>query len=240
VKALTGDDGAARSLGWDAASVNAARGALNAGTAVVTSDKTLDLPQGPAAHAALRAWAGSHGSTFDCWPTGSNAAGAEFLEVRPGPGGLSTFAALEALRKGPVKSVWLLECDPTKYTGGPEALENAEFVVYQGTEETEAMAYASVVLPMAAPAEQDGTWTNCEGRVQGLSRAVAPPGEAKPAWRIFSELLLRLSPSTPFFNPREVMAALALEFPRFGPVLEGLPEEGLVVTEPQVSEVGGA
>ncbi|MBS1713915.1 MAG: NADH-quinone oxidoreductase subunit NuoG [Armatimonadetes bacterium] len=240
VKALSGDDAAASRLGWDSGTVSAARSALGQGTAVVASDRALDLPQGLDALRDLRGWAATSGGSFDVWPTGANSQGAEFLDVRPAQGGASTFDALQAAAQGRVKALWLMECDPTTFEGGAGALENAEFVVVQGTQECEAMAYASVVLPMAAPAEQDGTWTNCEGRVQNIGRAVSPPGDAKPAWRIFSELLLRLSPATPFFNPREVLTALAAEFPRFSAVADGVPEEGLVLAEPQVTEVGGA
>lgn len=53
---------------------------------------------------------------------------------------------------------------------------------------TETAKYADVVLPAASFAEKDGTFTNCERRVQRLRQAVAPPGQALADWRILSRL----------------------------------------------------
>ena len=68
---------------------------------------------------------------------------------------------------------------------------------------------------MAAPAEQDGTYTNCERRVQRMKQAINAPGQAKPAWRIFTECLVRAKPQTPSFNPSEIMGDIAKDHPAF-------------------------
>jgi predicted molibdopterin-dependent oxidoreductase YjgC len=110
------------------------------------------------------------------------------------------------------------------------ALSQVEFLVFQGINQSEAFHYASVVLPQTAPAEQEGTYTNCERRVQYMDKILDPKGEAKPAWRIFSEIYVRLKPSTPFFNPGEVMDQIAEENPAFaGAKYSGLPEEGFLI-----------
>lgn len=57
---------------------------------------------------------------------------------------------------------------------------------------TETARLADVILPAAAFSEKDGTFTNCERRVQRVRAAVAPPGEAKADWRILGELAERL------------------------------------------------
>jgi NADH-quinone oxidoreductase subunit G len=138
---------------------------------------------------------------------------------------------LEAAADGEVKALWLFGVDP--FESYPDrdlvqrALENVEILVYQGIEETEAMHYASVVLPHTAPAEQDGTYTNCERRVQRMKSVLDPKGDAKPAWRIFSEIYVRLKPSTPFFNPSEVMDEIAKQHPVFsGATYDRLTIEG--------------
>ena len=138
---------------------------------------------------------------------------------------------LEAAADGEVKALWMFGVDP--FESYPDrdlvqrALENVEFLVYQGIEETEAMHYASVVLPHTAPAEQDGTYTNCERRVQRMKSVLDPKGDAKPAWRIFSEIYVRLKPSTPFFNPSEVMDEIAKQHPAFsGATYDRLTIEG--------------
>ncbi|MCA1948228.1 MAG: molybdopterin-dependent oxidoreductase, partial [Armatimonadetes bacterium] len=81
--------------------------------------------------------------------------------------------------------------------------------------ETEAAAYASVVLPIAAPGETDGSFTNVERRVQAFEKAVEPPAEAKPAWRVFSEAMVRAQPRTPPFSAREILEQIARAVPAF-------------------------
>lgn len=138
---------------------------------------------------------------------------------------------LEGAASGEIKALWLFGIDPFEAYPDRElvqrALENVEFLVYQSIEETEAMHYASVVLPQTAPAEQDGTFTNCERRVQRMRPVLEEKGDAKPAWRIFSEILMRMKPATPFFNPGEVMDEIAREHPAFeGATYEKLPVDG--------------
>ncbi len=57
---------------------------------------------------------------------------------------------------------------------------------------------ADVVLPSAAWAETDGTFTNTERRIQRVRQAVTPPGQAMPDWWILSQLAQRLG--TPGFD----------------------------------------
>ena len=65
------------------------------------------------------------------------------------------------------------------------ALVRADFVVQVSAFRSESvMAYADVLLPMAAFAEAAGTFVNCEGRSQQAKVAASPKGEARPAWKI--------------------------------------------------------
>ncbi|MNF46751.1 Assimilatory nitrate reductase catalytic subunit [compost metagenome] len=48
------------------------------------------------------------------------------------------------------------------------------------------------MLPAASFAEKDGTFTNCERRVQRIRRAVNPPGEAWTDWQILGALAARM------------------------------------------------
>jgi len=57
---------------------------------------------------------------------------------------------------------------------------------------TETAKLADVVLPAASFAEKDGTFTNCERRVQRVRAAVTPPGLARADWRILGDLAQRL------------------------------------------------
>lgn len=53
---------------------------------------------------------------------------------------------------------------------------------------TETAAYADVILPSCSFAEKAGHFTNTERRVQRISPAVNPPGEAKEDWWIIQEI----------------------------------------------------
>lgn len=160
----------------------------------------------------------------------------------PTQAGVGTHQIIDAAAKERLKSLWLVNVDPFDKIENRElverALENTPFLVYQGVLESEAMGYASVVLPMAAPAEQDGSFTNLEGTVQRILPAIPPPGEAKPAWRIFVEAAMRSNPGTPYFNPSEVMSEMAKLIPAFANspyesgAIEALAESGADPIEP--------
>jgi predicted molibdopterin-dependent oxidoreductase YjgC len=91
-------------------------------------------------------------------------------------------------------------------------------LVVQAHTESEAFHYASVVLPMCAPAEMEGTYTNLERRVQRMDQVLPTKGEAKPAWRVFSELALRMTGDRPFFNAGEIMEEISREFAAFSAI----------------------
>src|SRR5579862_4176009 len=130
-----------------------------------------------------------------------------------------THVILRQCESGEIEALWLVGDDP--FTEHPEAelvqraIENVDFLVVQAHMENEAFHYASVVLPMCAPAEMEGTYTNLERRVQRMDQVLPVPGEAKPAWRVFSEVALRMSGERPFFNAGEIMAEIARENPAF-------------------------
>jgi len=80
----------------------------------------------------------------------------------------------------------------TAIPGITQALESLDFMVVQDILNTETIKYADVVLPAAAWAEDEGTYTNCERRVSRMRRAVPAAGESKPETWIFSQLAGRL------------------------------------------------
>ncbi len=180
---------------------------IESNAVIVCSHAILNLSNGRGVIEALQ----GH-KHFNCYATGANTQGAIELSINKGR---TTGEILHAAAIGEIKSLWLVGCDLFNDFHNKDlvkkALENVGFLVVQTSVMDEAVHYASVVLPMAAPAEQDGTTTNCERRVQRFAQAVAAPGDAKPAWRIFSECLVRLTPQTPYFNLGEIMDAISRE-----------------------------
>ena len=63
-----------------------------------------------------------------------------------------------------------------------------EFVIYQGSHGDKGAEIADIILPGAAYTEQNGFYTNLEGKLQKAFKASYPPGEAKEDWKIINEL----------------------------------------------------
>lgn len=198
------------------------------GATIITTRSIYNEEGSVEAMNSLRALAKATGGKFNNFGRQVNSAGSQRIGKLAG---LNTRQVLEGAANGTIKALWLVNADPFKLYHDRElvekALENVEFLAYQGIAESEAMHYASVVLPQTAPAEQDGTYTNCEERVQRVSQVLQPLGESKAAWRIFSEIYVRMKPSTPKFNPGEVMDEIVQSHPEFAGARYGsLPTEG--------------
>ena len=61
--------------------------------------------------------------------------------------------------------------------------------------------------------EKDAIYTNDQGKVQGASRAIAPPGEALEDWQILTNLGRLLGLSLPYKTSDDVRRALATALP---------------------------
>src|SRR5258707_12777341 len=68
-------------------------------------------------------------------------------------------------------------------------IDALDFSVVSTTHDFEWARQASVLLPMAAWAEEKGTYTNYAGRIQITNRSVMPPGDAQPLHVLMTELL---------------------------------------------------
>jgi NADH-quinone oxidoreductase subunit G len=131
-------------------------------------------------------------------PAGANGVGAYLAGAIPAglPGalpadgpGLGVHAMLDQPRKGYL--LWGLE--PGLDLGNPglglRALGQAGCVVACTAFRSPSLeAVAQVMLPIAAFAETSGTFVNAEGAWQGFRGAVAPPGEARPGWKVLRVL----------------------------------------------------
>ena len=78
--------------------------------------------------------------------------------------------------------VYLLGQDSLKFK------KQKEFIIYQGSHGDEGAEIADVILPGSAYTEQNGYFTNLEGKLQKAYKASYPPGEAKEDWQIINEL----------------------------------------------------
>ena len=63
-----------------------------------------------------------------------------------------------------------------------------EFIIYQGSHGDKGAEIADIILPGAAYTEQNGYYTNLEGKLQKAYKASYPPGEAKEDWQVINDL----------------------------------------------------
>ena len=118
-------------------------------------------------------------------------------------------------------------------------LSRVEFLVVQDIFLTETAEFAHVVLPAAAFAEKDGTFTNSERRVQLSRRALAAPGQAKADWRIVCDLAARLGSPLGYESTSDIMDELARLTPIYGGISHARIEKfGLQWPCPDASHPG--
>ena len=83
-----------------------------------------------------------------------------------------------------------------------------EFVVYIGSHGDKGAEMADVILPGAAYTEQDGHFTNLEGKIQKAYRASYPPGDAKEDYEIINDLSKFIKRKKIFTNKNELIDSL--------------------------------
>ena len=86
-----------------------------------------------------------------------------------------------------------------------------EFVIYQGSHGDKGAEIADIILPGSAYTEQDGYFTNLEGKIQKAYKASYPPGEAKEDWQIINELA-ELMNNRKLFNDKDELESSMLNY----------------------------
>ena len=89
---------------------------------------------------------------------------------------------LEDLKNNKFEIIFLVGQDNLVFT------KKNEFIIYQGSHGDKGAEMADIILPGSAYTEQDGYFTNIEGKIQKAHKASYPPGEAKEDWQIINEL----------------------------------------------------
>ena len=86
-----------------------------------------------------------------------------------------------------------------------------EFVIYQGSHGDKGAECADTILPGSAYTEQDGYYTNLEGKIQKAFKASYPPGDAKEDWQIINELAEFMN-NRKLFNDKEELDSSMLNY----------------------------
>ena len=86
-----------------------------------------------------------------------------------------------------------------------------EFIIYQGSHGDKGAEIADIILPGSAYTEQDGYFTNLEGKLQKAYKASYPPGEAKEDWQIINELA-EIMNKRKLFNDKDELESSMLNY----------------------------
>lgn len=94
------------------------------------------------------------------------------------------------LEEGGIWGLYLIDRDAGLVWGdkAPGLLARAELTIFQGPFKGGAGDLAHYRFPATAYVEEDGTFTNFEGKSRSYRRAMDPIGEALPDWKIFKSL----------------------------------------------------
>jgi predicted molibdopterin-dependent oxidoreductase YjgC len=79
----------------------------------------------------------------------------------------------------------------------------------------EIMEFANCVLPAVSFAEKDGTFTNTEGKVQKVKKAIECYRNARPDWQIISGLASRLNVPMKYHSADEITAEINTVIPGY-------------------------
>jgi NADH-quinone oxidoreductase subunit G len=98
----------------------------------------------------------------------------------------NNFIFFDKLKSNKFKFLYLLGSDNLEFK------KNNEFIVYQGSHGDKGAEIADVILPSAAYTEQNGLYSNLEGRIQECKKASYPIGDSLEDWKIFNLILKSL------------------------------------------------
>jgi len=155
----------------------------------------------------------------------------------PANPGLTALEIIEQAKEGKIKGLYIVGENPIlsfpHSSLVAEAFASLDFLVVQDMFLTETARLANVILPAASFAEKEGTFTNFEGRVNRVRKAIEPPGESLPDWEIILRLAEKIGSPLPFSSLRQVMD----EIEELIPLYEGYTgSERLYQAEPDIRE----
>jgi formate dehydrogenase major subunit len=145
--------------------------------------------------------------------------------------GLTHTNIFDACHEGNISALYLVGENPVLSEANAshaiESMKKVDFMVVQDIFMTETAELADVVLPAVTFAEEDGTFTNTERRVQRVRKAIDPVGDAKPDWWITCELAKRLNgKGFDFPGPEEIMEEISSLTPAYKGISYARLEKG--------------
>jgi len=142
----------------------------------------------------------------------------------PASAGLTALEMIEKANEGQLKGMLIVGENPASSFPHPSFVSNAltsiDFLAVSDMFLTETAKLATVVLPAASFAEKEGTFTNFEGRVQRVRKAIEPPGDSLPDWEIILQLAAKMGHPMPYSSPQEVRNEIEELVPLYQPSVD--------------------
>jgi predicted molibdopterin-dependent oxidoreductase YjgC len=132
--------------------------------------------------------------------------------IPAGPG-LTVSEMVPAILEGRIKALYVMGENPVlsdpDLSHVREALLRLELLIVQDLFPSQTAELAHVILPAAAAAEKEGTFTNTERRCSRFRKAVEPPGEALPDWEILVRMARALNHTWDYAGPKEIFEEMS-------------------------------
>ena len=165
----------------------------------------------------------------------ANSHGARDLDVLPGPDGLDTAGMIEAARAGRLKALFVFDEDLAQERPDlpvADALRGLDLVVVTSLFRHATAALAHAVFPGLGFAEKEGSFTNYQGRIQKIHRALEPAGACRPVAEILGGLAGRLSKPLGVVTPEQIWTEIAAQpGPYHGIDWQMIGPEGIIPSE---------
>jgi predicted molibdopterin-dependent oxidoreductase YjgC len=149
-----------------------------------------------------------------------------------GKPGLTLMEIMAGAGSGAIKALYVmgenpLLSDPDLHHVKKE-LQKLDLMIVQDIFMTETAQIADVVLPVAAFAEKDGTFTNTERRVQRVRKAIESPGDAKTDWEVICGVSNKMGYPMHYVSAKEIFDEVTTVTPSYaGITYKRLEKEGL-------------
>ncbi|EKO3408208.1 formate dehydrogenase subunit alpha [Vibrio fluvialis] len=137
----------------------------------------------------------------------------------PSEPGLTLTEMIDAAASGQLRGLYVMGENPVLSDPHQahviDALNALDFLVVQDIFLSETAALADVVLPSCSFAEKQGHFTNTERRVQALSPAIKPPGEAREDWRIITDIANALGGNWHYQHVEQIQQEICSVTPQY-------------------------
>jgi NADH-quinone oxidoreductase subunit G len=169
-----------------------------------------------------------------------NYAGARDMGLSPRTGGYG----LEDVLSGRAKPEAILIADAafSKIADDPEqvaVLRRAKFLAVAARTANALTRAADVVLPSSSLAEEEGTFTNVQGRVQKFERAFLPKPPVRAHWELLLLLAVALGWGDRNWTPADLRRQIQAEVEGYGDVTEEELKGGILMKKGTFVPVGG-